>query len=175
MLWPATSWRGFATTEESKKMTPDQKYAASMVRLGYQLNEFKIGGNYTPLLRDGNHVYISGQIPRVGDAIVLPGKVGESLSLADAQIAAGVSALRCLGLLKQALGSLDQVKAILKINVYVRSADDFDQQSEVANGASDLLNEILGAAGSHTRTSVGVLQLPKGAAVEIDMIAVARD
>lgn len=156
-------------------MTPDQKYAAAMVRLGYQLNEFKIGGNYTPLLRDGNHVYISGQIPRVGDAIVLPGKVGESLSLADAQIAAGVSALRCLGLLKQALGSLDQVKAILKINVYVRSADDFDQQSEVANGASDLLNEILGDAGSHTRTSVGVLQLPKGAAVEIDMTAVARD
>ncbi|NWE78728.1 RidA family protein [Pseudomonas yamanorum] len=156
-------------------MTPDQKYAAAMTRLGYQLNEFKIGGNYTPLLRDGNHIYISGQIPRVGDAIVLPGKVGESLSLADAQIAAGVSALRCLGLLKQALGSLDQVKAILKINVYVRSAEDFDQQSEVANGASDLLNEILGAAGSHTRTSVGVLQLPKGAAVEIDMIAVARD
>lgn len=155
-------------------MTPDQKYAAAMVRLGYQLTEFKIGGNYTPLLRDGNHVYISGQIPRVGDAIVLPGKVGESLSLADAQIAAGVSALRCLGLLKQALGSLDQVKAILKINVYVRSADDFDQQSEVANGASDLLNEILGAAGAHTRTSVGVLQLPKGAAVEIDMIAVAQ-
>ncbi|NWE14775.1 RidA family protein [Pseudomonas yamanorum] len=156
-------------------MTPDQKYAAAMTRLGYQLNEFKIGGNYTPLLRDGNHIYISGQIPRVGDAIVLPGKVGESLSLADAQIAAGVSALRCLGLLKQALGSLDQVKAILKINVYVRSTEDFDQQSEVANGASDLLNEILGAAGSHTRTSVGVLQLPKGAAVEIDMIAVARD
>lgn len=155
-------------------MTPDQKYAAAMVRLGYQLNEFKIGGNYTPLLRDGNHVYISGQIPRVGDTIVLPGKVGESLSLADAQIAAGVSALRCLGLLKQALGSLDQVKAILKINVYVRSADDFDQQSEVANGASDLLNEILETAGSHTRTSVGVLQLPKGAAVEIDMIAVAQ-
>ena len=59
-------------------MTPDQKYAAAMVRLGYQLNEFKIGGNYTPLLRDGNHVYISGQIPRVGDAIVLPGKVGAS-------------------------------------------------------------------------------------------------
>ncbi|WP_010169736.1 RidA family protein [Pseudomonas sp. PAMC 25886] len=155
-------------------MTPDQKYTAAMVRLGYQLNEFKIGGNYTPLLRDGNHVYISGQIPRVGDAIVLPGKVGESLSLADAQIAAGVSALRCLGLLKQALGSLDQVKAILKINVYVRSAEDFDQQSEVANGASDLLNEILGAAGAHTRTSVGVLQLPKGAAVEIDMVAVAQ-
>ena len=156
-------------------MTADEKYQAVQQRLGYQLDEFKIGGNYTPLVRDGHHLYISGQIPRVGDTIVLPGKVGESLTLAQAQIAAGISALRCLGLLKQALGSLDQVKAILKINVYVRSADDFDQQSEVANGASDLLNEILGAAGSHTRTSVGVQQLPKGAAVEIDMIAVARD
>ncbi|AIB36833.1 MULTISPECIES: RidA family protein [Pseudomonas] len=155
-------------------MTPDEKYQAAQQRLGYQLDEFKIGGNYTPLVRDGNHLYISGQIPRVGDAIVLPGKVGASLTVAQAQIAAGISALRCLGLLKQALGSLDQVRAIPRITVYVRSAEDFDQQSEVANGASDLLHEILGAAGAHTRTSVGVMQLPKSAAVEVDMIAVAH-
>lgn len=155
-------------------MTPDEKYQAAQQRLGYQLDEFKVGGNYTPLVRDANHLYISGQIPRVGDAIVLPGKVGDTLTLAQAQIAAGISALRCLGLLKQALGSLDQVKAILRITVYVRSAEDFDQQSQVANGASDLLHEILGAAGVHTRTSIGVMQLPKSAAVEIDMIAVAH-
>ncbi|NWA43390.1 RidA family protein [Pseudomonas reactans] len=155
-------------------MTPDEKYQAAQLRLGYQLEEFKVGGNYTPLVRDGNHLYISGQIPRVGDAIVLPGKVGDTLTLAQAQIAAGISALRCLGLLKQALGSLDQVKAIPRITVYVRSAEDFDQQSEVANGASDLLHEVLGAAGVHTRTSIGVMQLPKSAAVEIDMIAVAH-
>lgn len=155
-------------------MTPDEKYQAAQLRLGYQLDEFKVGGNYTPLVRDGNHLYISGQIPRVGDAIVLPGRVGDTLTLAQAQIAAGISALRCLGLLKQALGSLDQVKAIPRITVYVRSAEDFDQQSEVANGASDLLHEILGAAGVHTRTSIGVMQLPKSAAVEIDMIAVAH-
>jgi len=155
-------------------MTPDEKYQVAQLRLGYQLDEFKVGGNYTPLVRDANHLYISGQIPRVGDAIVLPGKVGDTLTLAQAQIAAGISALRCLGLLKQALGSLDQVKAIPRITVYVRSAEDFDQQSEVANGASDLLHEILGAAGVHTRTSIGVMQLPKSAAVEIDMIAVAH-
>lgn len=88
-------------------MTRDEKYQAAQDRLGYQLDEFKVGGNYTPLVRDGNHLYISGQIPRVGDAIVLPGKVGASLTLAQAQTAAGISALRCLGLLKQALGSLD--------------------------------------------------------------------
>ena len=155
-------------------MTRDEKYQAAQERIGYRLEEFKVGGNYTPLVRDGNHLYISGQIPRVGDTLMLPGKVGESLTLAQAQIAAGISALRCLGLLKQALGSLDQVKAIARITVYVRSAEDFDQQSEVANGASDLFHEILGAAGVHTRTSVGVMQLPKSAAVEIDMIAVAH-
>ena len=155
-------------------MTRDEKYLAAQERMGYLLEEFKVGGNYTPLVRDGNHLYISGQIPRVGDTVMLPGKVGESLNLAQAQIAAGISALRCLGLLKQALGSLDQVKAIARITVYVRSAEDFDQQSEVANGASDLFHEILGAAGVHTRTSVGVMQLPKSAAVEIDMIAVAH-
>lgn len=155
-------------------MTRDEKYQAAQVRIGYLLEAFKVGGNYTPLVRDGNHLYISGQIPRVGDAIVLPGKVGDSLTVAQAQVAAGISALRCLGLLKQALGSLDQIRAIARISVYVRSAEDFDQQSEVANGASDVLHEILGDAGVHTRTSVGVMQLPKSAAVEIDMIAVAH-
>ena len=155
-------------------MTRDEKYQAAQLRIGYQLNEFKIGGNYTPLVRDGNHLYISGQIPRVGDAIVLQGKVGDSLTLAQAQVAAGISALRCLGLLQQALGSLDQIKAIPRITVYVRSAEDFDQQSEVANGASDLLHEVLGSAGVHTRTSIGVMQLPKSATVEIDMIALAH-
>ena len=69
----------------------------------------------------------------------------------------------------------DRVKTLVRITVYVRSAEDFDQQSEVANAASDLFHEILGAAGVHTRTSVGVMQLPKSAAVEIDMIAVAHD
>lgn len=156
-------------------MTRDDKYLAAQQRLGYLLDEFKIGGNYTPWVRDGNHLYISGQIPRVGDTIVLPGKVGDSLTVAEAQLAAGISALRCLGLLKQALGSLDPIKAIPRITVYVRSAEDFDQQSEVANGASDVLHEVLGAAGVHTRTSVGVMQLPKSAAVEVDMIAVAHD
>lgn len=155
-------------------MTRDEKYQAAQQRIGYQLDELKVGGNYTPLVRDGNHVYISGQIPRVGDTVMLPGKVGESLTLAQAQVAAGISALRCLGLLKQALGSLDQVKAIPRIGVYVRSAEDFDQQSEVANAASDLLHEVLGEAGVHTRTSVGVFQLPKSAAVEIEMLAIAH-
>ena len=104
--------------------------------------------------------------------MVLPGRVGEDVSLADAQTAAKISALRCLKLLSESLGSLDAVKGIARINVFVQSAADFTQQSEVANGASAILHEVLGDAGKHTRTSVGVYQLPKNAAVEIDLIAV---
>ncbi|HBK00577.1 MAG TPA: RidA family protein [Delftia acidovorans] len=72
---------------------------------------------------------------------------------------------------QRAAGSLDAVRAVARITVYVRSAPDFTQQSEVADGASDLIARVLGPVGAHTRTSVGVLQLPKGAAVELDLIA----
>ena len=81
--------------------------------------------------------------------------------------------LRALVLLYQHLGSLDRVARILRLNVYVQSAADFTRQSEVANGASALLYQLLGEAGVHVRTSVGVYQLPKNAAVELDMVAIA--
>ncbi len=74
-------------------------------------------------------------------------------------------------LLERSLGTLDRVRAILRITVYVRSAPAFTQQSEVADGASGILFRVLGEAGAHTRTSVGVEQLPKGATVEVDLIA----
>lgn len=128
----------------------------------------KIGGNYQPLVRDGSTVYIAGQIPRVGDAIAVTGQLGGSLAVEDGQRAARIATLRALVLLRQALGSLDAVQAVLRLTVYVQSAPDFTAQSEVADGASDLLVQLFGAGG--TRTSVGVAQLPKNAAVEIDMI-----
>ena len=78
--------------------------------------------------------------------------------------------MRALTLSLQHLGDLDKLKRVLRMNVYVQSANGFTQQSEVADGASNLLRKILGEAGLHTRTSVGVFQLPKNAAVEIDMV-----
>jgi enamine deaminase RidA (YjgF/YER057c/UK114 family) len=133
--------------------------------------EIKIGGSYVSLLRHGSDVFVSGQIPRVGDKVVVRGKVGADVSLSDAQRAARICALRALALLRRELGTLDEVKQILRITVYVHSAADFTQQSEVADGASALFQEVLGAAGLHTRTSVGVVQLPKDAAVEVDLVA----
>ena len=84
-----------------------------------------------------------------------------------------VRALRALALLQRSLGSLDQVRAILKVNVFTQAAEDFTQLSEVADAASALLHEVLGSqAGAHARTSVGVYQLPKNATVELDLVAV---
>jgi enamine deaminase RidA (YjgF/YER057c/UK114 family) len=140
--------------------------------LGYSFEgEIKIGGNYTSTVRHDKSIYISGQIPRVGDTVVVTGRAGDDVSLAEAQKAAKVCILRALALLKLELGSLDKVQRILRITVFVQCAANFTQQSEVADGASEVLYAVLDEAGRHTRTSVGVYQLPKNAAVEIDLIA----
>lgn len=149
------------------------RFDAAARALGYDFDgEIKIGGNYVPVVRHGNEIYISGQIPRVGDRVVVTGRAGAETSLAQAQLAAKVCVLRALALLRQAAGSLDRVHKVLRISVFVQSAADFTQQSEVADGASEILYAVLGEAGQHTRTSVGVYQLPKNATVEIDLIAV---
>jgi enamine deaminase RidA (YjgF/YER057c/UK114 family) len=150
----------------------DARFAAQEAALGYSFEgEIKIGGNYVSTLRHGDTVYVSGQVPRVGSTIVVTGRAGADVSLAQAQLAARVCAMRALVLLRQSLGSLDRIEQILRVTVYTQSAVDFTQQSEVADAASELLHTVLGTAGTHTRTSVGVAQLPKNAAVELDLIA----
>jgi enamine deaminase RidA (YjgF/YER057c/UK114 family) len=152
--------------------TVDKAFETQAHALGFDLNrEIKIGGHYVPVIAHGHVVYVSGQIPRIGDQVVVIGAAGAEVSLSQAQLAAKICALRALALLRNQLGSISQIKRVLRINVYVNSACDFTQQSEVADGASDLLFEVLGEAGRHTRTSVGVAQLPKGATVELDLIA----
>jgi len=153
-------------------MTADQRWAQLAQALGHDFSgEIKIGGHYSPVVRDAQTLYVSGQIPRVGDEVLYVGAVGDALDVTQGQQAAAICAMRALALLQRAAGSLDAIEAILRITVYVRSAPTFTQQSEVADGASHLLTQVLGPRGAHTRTSVGVLQLPKGAAVELDMVA----
>ncbi|ABX38434.1 MULTISPECIES: RidA family protein [Delftia] len=153
-------------------MTADERFAQAALELGHRFDgEIKIGGNYSPVVRDGQQLFVSGQIPRVGDEVLYVGTVGAGIDLASARTAAAICAMRALAFVQRAAGSLDAVRAVARITVYVRSAPDFTQQSEVADGASDLIARVLGPVGAHTRTSVGVLQLPKGAAVELDLIA----
>lgn len=153
-------------------MSRDALFQQATAALGCSFEgEIKIGGNYVPLLRDGHTVYLSGQVPRVGSEVVVTGRAGADISLAEAQRAAKICVLRALALLQRELGSLERVRRILRVTVYVQCTQDFTQQSEVADGASELLFSILDQAGAHTRTSVGVLQLPKNATVELDLIA----
>jgi enamine deaminase RidA (YjgF/YER057c/UK114 family) len=157
-------------------MSADQRFQEAAQRLGHSLDgEIKIGGHYVPLVRHGDQVHVSGQIPRVGDTVVVTGRAGADVTLARAQEAAQVCTLRALALLQRHLGSLQRIERILRITVYVQCAADFTQHSEVADGASDLLCLVLGdAVGAHARTSVGAWQLPKNATVELELTAAVR-
>lgn len=150
----------------------DTTFAATASGLGLSPDgEIRGGGNYALVVRDGNTLYVSGQVPRVGEVVQVTGRAGADVSLEQAQHAARICVLRAVALLRRELGSLDAVRAVPRMNVYVQSGERFTQQSEVADAASAILHSIFGAAGRHARTSVGVYQLPKNATVEIDLVA----
>lgn len=138
--------------------------------LAYPLEQdILVGGNYRAAIRHADTVYVSGQLPRNGTQIMLPGRVGEVVTLEQARQAARICVLRALHVLQRQLGSLEPVAQVLQMTVYTQSAADFTQQSEVADAASDILRAVLGEAGIHSRTSVGVYQLPKNASVELNL------
>ncbi len=135
-------------------------------------DDIRAGANYEVAVDHGSEIYISGQIPRLRGKIMVTGRVGDKVALYEARHAAAISAMRALAVLRQSLGGdLGRVKKVLRMTVYVQSAADFTQQSEVADAASDILHAVFALDGGHSRTSVGVYQLPKNAAVEIDMVA----
>jgi enamine deaminase RidA (YjgF/YER057c/UK114 family) len=149
----------------------DELFQQAAKELGHSFEgEIRIGGNYVSIVENGGEAYISGQVPRVGDKVVVTGRVGADVSLEQARHAAKICAMRALAILRQSPGGLDRIRKILRITVYVQSAADFTQHSEVADAASEVLYSIFAEAGVHTRTSVGVYQLPKNASVELDMI-----
>jgi enamine deaminase RidA (YjgF/YER057c/UK114 family) len=110
-------------------MSRDARFKDEASALGYSFDgEIKIGGNYVPLVRDGNTVYVSGQIPRVEDQVVVTGAAGDQTDLPRAQLAAKICAMRALALLQRSLGSLERVKGVPSISVFVQSAQHFTQQ-----------------------------------------------
>src|SRR5262249_2698093 len=133
-----------------RKMSCDTRFKEEAAALGYSFEgDLKIGGNYVPLIREGRNIYVSGQIPRVGNEVVVTGAAGNQIDLSRAQLGAKICVMRALALLQRSLGSLEHVKAIPSISVFVQSAQHFTQQSEIADGASELLFKILGPAGAH--------------------------
>src|SRR5688572_30007038 len=129
-------------------MNADDRFADAAAALGTPFDgDLLVGGNYVPLVRDGEILYVSGQVPRVGRDIVVTGRVGDGVSLDQAQHAARVCAMRGLAFLQRELGSLVHVRRILRVGVFTQCAPHFTQLSEVADAASDLLHAVLGDAG----------------------------
>lgn len=130
--------------------------------------------NYVPARRVGNLVYTAGQVSGSAERDI-KGKLGAELDVEQGRLAARVCALNCLAALLTVLDSLDAVKELVRVGAFVNSADGFNQQPTVANGASDVLVEIFGERGRHARTAVGVNQLPADYAVEVELIAEVDD
>lgn len=140
--------------------------------LGHELPEApKPLAAYIPAIRTGNLVFTAGQLPLVKGTLKYKGKLGSEVSDSDGKKAAEYSCLNCLSVIKSIAGSLDNIKQIIKVSVFVNCTTEYTNQPEIANGASELLVKIFGEKGKHARSAVGVSQLPKGSPVEIEIIA----
>ena len=117
----------------------------------------------------------SGQLPRIDGRITCLGRLGAGVSVGEGYEAARVCALNGLSVLRIALGSLDRIDRVLSVTGYVASAPTFDEQPAVIDGASHVLHELFGPAGRHTRSAIGVAALPRGAAVEVEMVMAVVD
>ena len=128
-------------------------------------------GAYVAAKKSGNLIFISGQVSLGPDGKLIKGKVGKDLSLEEGKIAARICGLNILSQLKKICnGNLNSVKSCMKLTGYVNSTDDFLQQPQVINGASDLISDVFENTGKHTRAAISVNSLPLGAAVEVDAI-----
>jgi enamine deaminase RidA (YjgF/YER057c/UK114 family) len=131
-------------------------------------------GSYVPTVQTGNLLFVAGQIPTRPDGTRPAGKLGADLTVEEGYEAARLCAVALMAQVKAALGSLDRVVRIVKVNGYVNSAPDFVQAPAVVNGASELLVEVFGEAGKHARAAVGVASLPAGVPVEVEMVVEVR-
>ena len=133
---------------------------------------------YLPAVRDGNHIFTSGQLPMVSGVLAATGKVGQRPGLVpaeDAKNLAQICALNAIAAVKALVGDLDKVTRVVKVVGFVASDPAFTGQPGVINGASELLGTAFGDAGVHARSAVGVAVLPLDAPVEVEIIVTVRD
>jgi enamine deaminase RidA (YjgF/YER057c/UK114 family) len=126
---------------------------------------------YVPAVRTGNHVYVSGQLPLVDGKLQATGKVGASIGAQEAAALARICALNGLAAAAGAAGGLDAIARIVKVTCFVASEPTFTGQAQVANGASEFFIEVLGDAGKHARSAIGMAVLPLDSPVEVELIA----
>ena len=143
-----------------------------LVALGFELPSLPPAvGSYVNAVEAGSLLFLAGHAPIRADGSVVVGRLGEDLDLAAGYDAARVAALGVLVTLEHALGTLDRVRRILRVYGVVNATAEFAEHSRVVNGASDLLVEVFGESGRHTRLAVGVASLPFNIALEIEVTA----
>jgi enamine deaminase RidA (YjgF/YER057c/UK114 family) len=130
--------------------------------------------SYIPAVRAGDLLFLSGTGPFKDGTIAFAGKLGKDLTVEQGYEASKLSVLNALAIAKQELGSLDEIRRIVRMSGHVASAQGFTQQPQVLNGASDLLVQIFGAAGRHARLALGAAELPLNMCVELELIIQVR-
>ncbi|MDF0644517.1 MAG: RidA family protein [Nitrospira sp.] len=146
-------------------------YEEKLKEIGVELPQApKPVATYVSAVRAGDLLFLSGVLPMHQGQLAWSGKLGRELRVEQGAEAARTALLNALAIVKQELGSLDRIVRVVKVVGYVASADGFTDQPQVLNGASDLLVAIFGEKGRHARVAVGAMELPRGAAIEIELI-----
>ncbi|PSC03543.1 hypothetical protein SLNSH_18040 [Alsobacter soli] len=152
-------------------MTPEEKLAS----LGLTLPSAPVPvANYVPFRWAGDLLYLSGQGPKRADGTYKQGRLGRDMTVEEGYAEARLTALNLLAVAKQAVGELSRIEAVVKLLGMVNAEPDFADQPKVINGCSDLLVEVLGDAGRHARSAVGMGSLPNRMAVEVEAILLVR-
>lgn len=131
--------------------------------------------NYVNGVRAGNLIFLAGKGPKRADGTEITGKLGQDVSIEQGYEGARLTAINQLAVLKEMLGNLKRVKRIVKVLGLVNSDPDFIDQPKVINGFSDLMVEVFGENGKHARAAIGVATLPRGQAVEIELVVEIYD
>lgn len=131
--------------------------------------------NYVNAVRVGNLIFLAGKGPNKPEGGYITGKVGQDLTIEEGYEAARLTAIQHLAVLKAELGNLDKVKRLVKVHGMVNCTPDFTNQPEVVNGYSDFMVEVFGDKGKHARAAVGMGSLPRGIAVEVELVVEVTD
>ena len=125
---------------------------------------------YVPFVRTGNLVFVSGQIPMKDGSLMFTGRVPDQVSMADAIACARQCAINGLAVVRDAVGSLDRVRRVVRLGVFVSAQAGFHDEPKIGNGASELMVQVFGDSGRHARAAVGASDLPLGAPVEVEFL-----
>ena len=145
-------------------MTPESKLAEMGITLPTPPSSVAA---YIPWVRTGNQIILSGQLPWQDGEMAYTGKLGSHLEVEQGYAAARLCAINAIAQLKDAVGVLERISRIVRLEGFVHSAPGFQNQPQVLNGASDIFNKVFGQRGQHTRTALGISEMPLDAAVQL--------